>query len=92
MRNLMTSTDTKNATTQPIASVISSTLVKLKPNLTILISDSPIITGTARKKVNSAAATRDTPMVSAPIIVEPEREVPGMMESTWKSPMINAVL
>ena len=39
------------------------------------------MTGTARKKVNSAAATRDTPMTSPPMMVEPLREVPGMIDS-----------
>ena len=47
--------------------------------------------GTARKKVNSAAATRDTPMSRAPMMVDPDREVPGMMESTWNRPMRKAV-
>ena len=38
------------------------------------------ITGTARKNVNSAAATLETPINNAPIIVEPEREVPGIID------------
>ena len=31
-------------------------------------------------------------MRRAPIIVAPERDVPGIMESTWNNPIINAVL
>ena len=50
------------------------------------------MTGTARKNVNSAAATLDTPKSNAPMMVAPEREVPGMIESTWNIPMKKAVL
>ena len=56
--------------------------MKTKPNFKILSALSPNITGTARKKVNSAAATLDTPMISAPIIVAPDRDVPGMIDRT----------
>ena len=51
----------------------------------------PNITGMARKKVNSATAVREQPSSRPPMIVEPEREVPGTMESTWKAPMPMAV-
>ena len=73
--------DTRKATTQPMMSVISSALVNEKPKAIIFRSDTPTMTGTARKKVNSAAATRDTPMTSPPMMVEPLREVPGMIDS-----------
>ena len=91
MRNLITRTDTTKATRAPTARVISSAVVKAKPNFTSFSRLRPNITGTARKKVNSAAATRDTPMSRAPMMVEPDREVPGMMESTWNRPMRKAV-
>lgn len=42
--------------------------------------------------MNSAATVRDVPARIPPMIVDPEREVPGITESTWKHPMINAVL
>ena len=51
------------------------------------------MTGIARKKVNSAATVRDTPSISAPTIVAPEREVPGKIAAiSWKIPIRNAVL
>ena len=74
--------DTTNATAMPRISVISSAPVNTRPNFKSLIALSPNMTGTARKKVNSAAATRDTPIINAPITVAPEREVPGMMDNT----------
>ena len=52
----------------------------------------PTMVGIARKKVNSAAAERETNKSSAPIIVMPEREVPGIMASSWKQPIKKAVL
>lgn len=82
IRNFITNTDTTNATNIPITKTSNSVLVKEVPNFSILIALKPNITGTARKNVNSAAATLDTPINSAPMIVAPERDVPGMMEST----------
>ena len=61
---------------------LRNALVKLNPNLRSFNALIPSITGTAKKKVNSAAATRDTPISRAPIMVAPERDVPGTMEST----------
>ena len=42
----------------------------------------PNITGIARKNENSAAIPREQPRIIAPSIVEPERDVPGIREST----------
>ena len=39
------------------------------------------MTGMARKKENSAATNRDVPRITAPKMVEPLREVPGIKES-----------
>ena len=78
----MTTTDTANATTQPKPNAQSSCAENAKPNLIRLIRLQPNRPGTARKNVNSAAATRDTPIKSAPIMVAPEREVPGIIAST----------
>ena len=49
------------------------------------------MTGIARKKENSVAARRERPSAYPPMIVAPEREVPGTSESTWASPMPSAV-
>ena len=51
--------------------------VKLRPNFSILIALRPNMTGTARKKVNSAATTRETPISRAPIMVAPGGKFPG---------------
>ena len=40
------------------------------------------MTGIARKKVNSAATVLEVPTRIPPMIVEPERDVPGITEST----------
>ncbi len=85
--------DTTKDTTTPTIRMISSVELKAKPNFTSFRRLAPNMTGIARKKVNSAATVRDVPSTRIPpIMVEPERDVPGITESTWKKPMINAVL
>ncbi len=44
------------------------------------------------KNENSAAVLRDMPSSIAPRIVEPEREVPGIIASIWNTPIIKAFL
>ena len=44
------------------------------------------------KNENSAATKRDAPKISAPKIVDPERDVPGTIDSTWNNPMNKAIL
>ena len=46
-----------------------------------LIRLAPAIAGLPRKNENSAAASREIPMHLEPRMVEPERDVPGIMES-----------
>ena len=77
IRNRITATDTRKAVIIPVASTITSFPVREDPNFTTFKRLAPSITGMARKKVNSAATVRDTPMRSAPRMVAPEREVPG---------------
>ena len=84
-------TDTTNATRQPTNSIAASIVVKERPNFKIFTKLAPNITGIARKNVNSAATYRDVPSKSAPTIVAPERDVPGISESTCHPPMSNAV-
>jgi hypothetical protein len=48
--------------------------------------------GMARKNENSAAALRSTPIISAPMMVAPERETPGTMAMHCMKPMASAVL
>ena len=70
----------------------TSVPVKEKPNFRIFRRLAPNMTGIPRKKVNSAATVREVPARIPPIMVEPERDVPGTTESTWNRPMMNAVL
>jgi hypothetical protein len=50
----------------------------------------PISVGMARKKENSVAARRDSPKSRPPMIVAPEREVPGIRASAWAKPSLMA--
>ena len=51
------------------------------------------MTGIARIKVNLAATVRETPIISPPTMVAPEREVPGKTAAiSWKMPMRKASL
>ncbi len=82
IKNFIANTDTINAITMPNPRVRSYELVKSKSNFNSLNALAPNIVGTARKKLNSAAATLDTPIISAPIMVAPGRDVPGIRDST----------
>ena len=75
----MTMMETINAVAIPIKRIISSFPVKENPNFNTFKRLAPSITGIARKKVNSAATVLETPIISAPRIVAPDREVPGKM-------------
>ena len=93
MRKRMARTDTTKATTMPVRRTAPSVAVKWRPKSSSLTALAPIIIGTASRKVNSAAATRDTPIIRAPIIVEPERDVPGNTAAmSWKKPIHRAAL
>ena len=85
MRNFIAARDTRKETAIPIIRTAISGAVAEKPaatNFTIFRSEAPSITGIAMKNENSALAVLDTPTSIPPIIVEPERDVPGMSDST----------
>jgi hypothetical protein len=46
--------------------------------------------GTPRKKENSVAVLRDRPKSMPPMMVAPEREVPGIMATHWARPTLSA--
>ncbi|MNH40399.1 hypothetical protein D3C79_1017180 [compost metagenome] len=46
--------------------------------------------GMARKNENSVAALRDRPNSRPPMMVEPEREVPGIIARHWMKPIFRA--
>ena len=74
--------DTPNATTIPTMSTESSAPVNDSPNFASFTRLAPNIMGIARKNVNSAAISLDVPIRIPPMIVEPEREVPGINART----------
>ena len=76
-RNLIVSNETTNATIIPTDNTINSKPVNTTPNLINLSKLAPNITGIAKKNVNSAATSLDTPINKAPNIVAPERDVHG---------------
>ena len=88
----MESIETIYATAIPTRRVAIFSIVISSKFVIILRKLTPTITGIARKNENSAATPREQPRIIAPKIVEPERDVPGIIESTWKSPIISAVL
>ena len=59
-------TDIPKETTQPSIRNPNSAAVKWNPNLISFSALAPNMTGIARKNVNSAATSLDTPMISAP--------------------------
>ena len=67
--------------TSTTTSVVDITKPAAK-NFRHFTSPQPNMMGMARKNVNSAAAVRLHPHSMPPMMVAPEREVPGMMAST----------
>ena len=47
--------------------------------------------GMARKKENSVAERLSAPSSSAPTMVAPERDTPGIMARHWAKPMAKAI-
>ena len=85
MRARTTPRDTTKATTQPTARITISGEVNefpFKKNFTKRKPEAPTIVGIAKKNVNSAATEREHPSTKPPMMVAPERDVPGMMDST----------
>ena len=82
----MAQTDTKNADTIPKTKINNSVIEKFSPTFKMYFKNlkplAPNITGIPRKKVNSAATVREVPARIPPIMVEPEREVPGITDNT----------
>ena len=92
IKNLIARMDTPKATAIPKSKINTSVAVNTKPNFTIFKRLAPNITGIAKKKVYSAASFLLMPSNTPPIMVAPEREVPGINANTWKTPMNRASL
>ena len=87
-------TDITKAVTMPTTSTTISVWVMATPantNFTTFTTPQPSITGMARKNVNSVAAVREQPVSMPPMMVAPERDVPGTMARHWKKPIFSAV-
>ena len=85
IRNLIANKEMRKEVTIPTTRHQASRDVIAIPdamNFTIFKRDAPSIMGIAIKNENSAAAARLTPNSIPPMIVEPERDVPGIKEST----------
>ena len=83
IRNFIAASDIRYATTVP--KIKTERWGKAKPLLSTYFAIfkplAPIMTGIARKNENSAATALDVPINTAPRIVEPDLDVPGMSES-----------
>jgi len=76
----------------PDKSTANSSPVKLNPNLMIFRKLIPNMIGMLMKKENSVAIKREVPNTMLPRIEEPEREVPGMIDSAWNKPIWKAFI
>src|SRR5699024_2292160 len=79
-----------NDVIQPASKIINSSGVKLNPKPSSFSKLAPNITGIDMKNENSAATDLEVPIRIAPIIVEPDLEVPGTKDKIWKSPTMKA--
>ena len=83
----MANIETTKETNEPINNKLHSAKVKSKPAFTNFKALAPSMVGIARKKENSAATVREVPKSIAPIMVAPEREVPGIIAKAWQKPI-----
>ena len=94
IRNRMASMETIKEITMPTSRIPSSGPEKPPPStrkIRIFTPLAPSIAGIARKKENSAATKREQPRNTAPRIVAPDREVPGISASIWHTPISKAI-
>ena len=91
IRNLNARIETTKETKVPTIRIMASVPVKFRPNFTSFNKLAPNMVGIARKKVYSAATVLEVPSRIPPMIVAPERDVPGMTAKSWNTPIKNAV-
>ena len=92
MNTAITRSATIKETAKPVARTPAWWASILYPCFMRVYADAAHIVGTARKKENSAATSRDVPRRMAPIIVAAERDVPGTIARHWINPINTAVL
>lgn len=88
----MTITETTNATTDPTPNTNHSNPENTNPAFNSFSKLAPSIVGIAKKNENSAATYLDAPSRVAPIIVEPDLDVPGISARHWNRPIPRANL
>ena len=76
----------------PASKIINSLAVKAKPKLSIFRRLAPNITGMDIKNENSAATGLEAPISIPAMMVDPERDVPGMSAKIWNKPTKKACL
>ena len=86
----MASRALKKAVTKPTAKKGRSLMLRWSRDMNRSKPVARNMVGMARKKENSVAALRDNPVNRPPMMVAPEREVPGMSENTWATPSLSA--
>ncbi len=78
------------AETKPRPNIGKSAIDSAWRSLTTEYTVAPSIVGMARKNENSVAALRDRPNSMPPMMVEPERLVPGIRAKDWAKPTLRA--
>ena len=78
------------AVTKPTSKTIPPSGVNSLKFLTISKPVAANIVGMAKRKENSVAATLFIPRRRPPMMVAPERDVPGTIARDWKIPIIAA--
>ena len=82
IKNRMANSETTKATTVPTNNVKSCGPTNRSAYLISFNPLAPSMTGIARKNENYAATVRVQPSITAPKIVAPDRDVPGISAST----------
>ena len=78
----MANSDTTNATTMPNPNSDNSYMEMARLNFNTFNKLAPSMMGMLMKNENSVATKREVPTSIPPMIVEPEREVPGTNDNT----------
>ena len=95
IKNLIAHKETAKATAPPMSKypISAPDIVPVsKKNFKSLYALAPTMVGIAKMKVKFDAVVLFTPKSNAPMMVMPERDVPGIAANSWKQPMKKAYL
>src|SRR5688572_31357770 len=90
IRNLTASSALTNETMQLTTSGVVSNCAMAARSFQSSYSVADTSTGIATKNENSAAVRRESPHSRPPMMVAPDRLVPGISDSAWKAPSLSA--